>query len=179
MWRHFGAPYTTCDTKYDGVDQIAQVITQIEQVVKTKRANRRILQVAWDPSALPQMALPPCHVLAQWHVDGNFLSCELYQRSGDLGLGIPFNIASYSAKTHLIAKRTGLIAKELIHHIGNAHVYENHVDALLKQVKREPYKFPTLEIKGRLDTYLKEITAQNFKLHNYKYHEPICMEMSI
>ena len=124
QWRHFNAPYLDCDIDYrgEGVDQLKY----IENMLKNEetRNSRRILMSAWNPCQIPQMALPPCHVLSQFHVtEGNKLSCSVYQRSADVGLGLPFNIASYSFLTHLLAKHCDLEASELIHTIGDAHIY--------------------------------------------------------
>lgn len=122
------------------------------------------------------MALPPCHVLSQFHVLNNDkLYYTLYQRSGDVGLGVPFNIASYSFLTHMIAKVCNLKATELTHYIGNAHIYESHIEPLKKQLEREPYRFPKLHIndKSNIDGFCLE----DFSLENYKYYPSIKMEM--
>ena len=136
QWRHFNAKYTDCDEDYtgQGVDQLQNVIDMLKD--PNERKSRRIIMSAWNPLQLDEMALPPCHILCQFHVMGeDELSCSLYQRSGDVGLGIPFNIASYSFLTHLLAVHCQLKPKEFIHHIGNAHIYEDHVRPLLKQTK--------------------------------------------
>jgi len=123
------------------------------------------------------MAQPPCYVLAQFNVvEGNKLSCSLYQRSGDVGLGVPFNIASYSFLTHLIAKHCKLEATELIHYLGNCHIYENHIEQLKIQIKREPFDFPKiifLNIKENIEDY----TLDDIEIVDYKYHENINMVM--
>uniref|UniRef100_A0A915EIP7 Thymidylate synthase n=1 Tax=Ditylenchus dipsaci TaxID=166011 RepID=A0A915EIP7_9BILA len=128
QWRHFGAEYHGPDADYTnkGVDQLAQVIEQI----KTDPESRRIILCAWNVADVPEMALPPCHTLVQFYVANGELSCQLYQRSGDMGLGVPFNIASYSLLTHMIAHVTNLKPGEFIHTLGDAHIYQNHVDAL-------------------------------------------------
>jgi thymidylate synthase len=166
QWRHFGAPYWGQDIPIndrgaprrgsddydpedgvvatDGVDQLANVV----HLIKTDPTSRRIVMSAWNPLDLDRMALPPCHVLCQFYVDveRKTLSCQVYQRSGDLGLGVPFNIASYALLTHMIAHVCGLQGGELVHTLGDAHVYVNHVEALQEQLAREPRAFPTLEL---------------------------------
>ena len=153
QWRFYNAKYSNCYTDYsnNGVDQLQNVIDGIKESKKTGISSRRLILNAWNPEQLDEMALPPCHVLSQYFVQDNKLSCALYQRSGDVGLGIPFNIASYSFLTHILAKHCGLEANEFIHFIGNAHIYEDHVGALWGQSIRKPYDEPTLEIKERYD----------------------------
>ena len=141
--------YTNCDADYSekGVDQLQYIIDQLKG--KETRFSRRLVMSAWNPCQIDEMALPPCHIMAQFHVSGeggNRLSCILYQRSGDVGLGVPFNIASYSFLTHLIAHHCGLEAHEFIYHIGNAHIYDDHLGVLKEQIERIPYEFPTLTI---------------------------------
>ncbi|KAJ1540251.1 Thymidylate synthase [Nowakowskiella sp. JEL0078] len=153
QWRHFGAEYRGADANYDGqgVDQIRDVI---EKIVNDP-FSRRIMLSAWNPSDLKKMALPPCHLLSQFFVSPStnpaderpVLSCQFYQRSCDMGLGVPFNIASYSLLTIMIAHVTGCQPGELIHVMGDAHVYCNHIDGLKAQLEREPREFPKLFIK--------------------------------
>ena len=141
QWRHFGADYTTMHADYtnQGFDQLAEVIKQL----KTNPTSRRILMSAWNASDLTKMALPPCHILAQFYVTAdNKLSCQMYQRSCDMGLGVPFNIASYSLLTCMLAQVCGLKRGEFIHCLGDAHVYKNHVEPLMEQLKRHPMPFP-------------------------------------
>jgi thymidylate synthase len=136
QWRHFGADYTDCDANYTGkgVDQLAEVIDKI----KNNPTDRRIIMSAWNPKDLPLMALPPCHMFCQFYVSmpsstsnsRKQLSCHMYQRSCDLGLGVPFNIASYALLTHMIAKVTDCEASELTLAMGDAHVYRDHVEPL-------------------------------------------------
>ena len=122
------------------------------------------------------MALPPCHVLMQFNVVDDELSCSLYQRSGDLGLGVPFNILSYSALTHLIAHHCNLKAKEFIYHIGNAHIYDDHLESLLLQVEKEPYEFAKINIINHYDS-IYEYTINDLNIVNYKSHNPIVLKM--
>jgi thymidylate synthase len=141
-----------------------------------ERFSRRLILSAWNVEQLNQMALPPCHVLSQFHVlDKDKLYCTLYQRSGDVGLGVPFNIASYSFLTHMIADICDLKATELTHYIGNAHIYENHVEALKNQVDREPYDFPIVKLKSK--KHIDNFTLSDIDLVNYKYYPSIKMDM--
>ena len=123
------------------------------------------------------MALPPCHVLFQFHVTrNNKLSCTLYQRSGDVGLGVPFNIFSYSAFTFLIAKHCGLEPYEFIYYLGNTHIYSEHEEILKSQINRVPYEFPTMEIK-EIKENINDYTIDDFIIKDYKFHETIKMNM--
>ena len=144
QWRHFGAEYDTCHSDYagKGKDQLAEVIHKI----KHNPDDRRIIMSAWNPLALDEMALPPCHVMCQFYVANGELSCQMYQRSCDMGLGVPFNIASYSLLTVIIAHMTGLKPGDFIHTMGDAHVYSNHVEPLKEQLERSPRPFPTLKV---------------------------------
>jgi thymidylate synthase len=177
QWRHFNAAYSDCDADYNGkgVDQLLQIIEQLKN--PETRTSRRMVMTAWNPCQLDEMALPPCHILCQFNVhDGNKLSCALYQRSGDVGLGVPFNIASYSALTHIIAKHCDLEACEFIYHLGNAHIYEEHIDPLIKQLERTPYEFPRVEIcekREKIENYI----MNDIKIKDYKSHDIISMKM--
>ena len=177
QWRFYNAKYDNCDTDYTGkgVDQLQNVIDGINETKKTGISSRRLLLSTWNPEQLDEMALPPCHVLSQFFVHDNTLSCALYQRSGDVGLGIPFNIASYGFLTHLLAKHCELEAKEFIHFIGNAHIYEDHIPSLMHQINREPLAEPNVEIqrKGDINDYL----FNDFKINDYKHYGGIKMDM--
>ena len=182
QWRHFNAPYIGCDADYSGkgVDQLRQIIDVLKNPDPVARASRRLVLSAWNPCQLDEMALPPCHVLMQFNVsDGNKLSCALYQRSGDVGLGVPFNIASYSALTHIIAKHTGLEADEFVYHLGNAHIYEEHIDALRGQLSRKPYEFARIDIDETNENRekIENYRIEDIKLVDYKSHEMIPMKM--
>ncbi len=124
------------------------------------------------------MALPPCHLLAQFYVAGGELSCAMYQRSGDMGLGVPFNIASYALLTRLLAHVCGLGAGELVHVVGDAHVYANHVEPLKEQLEREPRPFPTLTIDPAV-TDIEAVRFEHLTVHGYDPHPPIKMEMAV
>jgi thymidylate synthase len=154
------------------IDQLMDVINQI----KGDPTSRRLLVSAWNVGAIPDMALPPCHVMFQFYVrDGKFLDCQLYQRSGDMFLGVPFNIASYALLTHLIAAITGLKPGRFIHVIGDAHIYNNHVVQVEEQLSREDRPLPTLEIStSHADpTYFSDpakFTADQITLIGYNPH---------
>jgi len=177
QWRFFNADYTSCDDDYSGkgVDQLQNIIDMLKD--PKQRSSRRMIMSAWNPCQLNEMALPPCHVLAQFNVlSGNKLSCSLYQRSGDVGLGVPFNIASYSFLTHILATHCGLEAHEFIYHLGNCHIYDDHIEALSEQVKRTPYVFPKLTISSK-KTNINDYEVTDFIIEDYKFHSAIKMEM--
>ena len=174
QWRHFNAAYKG-PKKDSGIDQLQYVIDKLKH--PQERYSRRIIMSAWNPEQLDEMALPPCHVLCQFNVSGNKLSCSLYQRSGDMGLGVPFNVASYSFLTHLLAAHCGLVAHEFIHFLGNAHIYMNHVDALSTQIKRTPYPFPTVSIATLRDT-IDDYVLSDFIVKDYVSHDTLPMEMT-
>lgn len=176
QWRHFNAPYLDCDTDYSnqGIDQIQYIIDCLKDPVK--KYSRRLVLSSWNPCQLNQMSLPPCHILMQFNVANDELSCSLYQRSADLGLGVPFNILSYCALTHLIAHHCHLKAKEFIYHIGNAHIYDDHYDALLEQVEKEPYEFAKININHRYES-INEYVLKDIDILHYKSHDPIVLKM--
>tara|TARA_B100001094_G_scaffold208759_1_gene202691 strand:- start:2180 stop:3097 length:918 start_codon:yes stop_codon:yes gene_type:complete len=177
QWRFFNAEYSNCDDNYEGkgVDQLDYIIKQLKD--PKERYSRRLLMSAWNPCQLDEMALPPCHVLVQFNVlPGDKLSCSLYQRSGDVGLGVPFNIASYSFLTHLIALHCGLNAHEFCYYLGNCHIYDDHIDQLKVQRTKEPYEFPKLLIKNIKDN-INDYTIDDFEIINYTSHETIKMNM--
>ena len=181
QWRHFNAKYDSCVTDYfnldkdRGVDQLQYVIDQLKN--PETRNSRRIILSAWNPQQLDEMALPPCHILAQFNVSQDkYLSCALYQRSGDIGLGVPFNIASYSFLTHLLAHHCGLEAKEFIHFIGNAHIYDDHIDSLKEQIGRIPFDTPKLLIKNKYDN-INDYKLEDFEIMNYQCHDVVKMKM--
>jgi thymidylate synthase len=177
QWRFFNAEYTDCNTNYEskGVDQLAYVINQLKN--PETRSSRRILMSAWNPCQLDEMALPPCHVLCQFNVIGNKLSCSLYQRSGDIGLGVPFNIASYCFLTHLLAHHCGLEAHEFVYYLGNVHIYDDHVDVLREQITREPFDFPNVVINCDVKSKIEDYTEKDFNIVEYNHHKRIVMEM--
>lgn len=133
QWRHFGAEYKTCHDDYtgQGIDQLNQVIERI----RNNPYDRRIIMSAWNVMDIPKMALPPCHCFVQFYVANGELSCQLYQRAADMGIGTPFNIASYALLTHMIAHVTGLKPGDFIHSLGDSHVYLTHIEPLKEQVR--------------------------------------------
>lgn len=177
QWRHFNAEYNNCHTDYSdkGIDQLEKVIKALKD--PTEKWSRRIVMSAWNPNQLDEMALPPCHVLVQFNViPPNKLSCSLYQRSGDIGLGVPFNIASYSFLTHLLAHHCDLVPLEFNYHLGNCHIYDDHIDALREQILREPFPFPRLSITNKYDN-IEKYESTDFHVRDYNCHKPIIMEM--
>ncbi|CCW61083.1 unnamed protein product [Phytomonas sp. EM1] len=178
QWRHFGAEYTNHKANYDGkgVDQIKYIV----ETLKTNPNDRRMLFIAWNPCALHRMALPPCHLLGQFYVNPatKELSCMLYQRSCDMGLGVPFNIASYALLTVLIAKATGLKPGELVHTLGDAHIYKNHVSALKEQLKRVPRPFPIL-VFHKDHEYLEDYEVEDMEVVDYNPYTAIKMDMAV
>ena len=161
QWRSWPTP--------DGqhIDQITQVVEQI----KTNPDSRRLLVSAWNVGEISQMALPPCHLLFQFYVADGKLSCLLYQRSCDLFLGVPFNIASYALLTHMVAAQTGLEVGEFIWTGGDCHIYDNHREQVELQLTRNPYPFPTLELAPRNSIF--DYQFADFTIQNYQHHAKI------
>ncbi|XP_053268843.1 thymidylate synthase [Pleuronectes platessa] len=176
QWRHFGAEYSTMNADYtgQGVDQLQNVIDTIQK----NPEDRRIIMCAWNPKDLPLMALPPCHALCQFYVCDGELSCQLYQRSGDMGLGVPFNIASYALLTYMIAHITGLKPGDFVHTLGDAHVYVNHIEPLKIQLQREIRPFPKLKILRKVER-IDDFRAEDFEICDYNPHPPIKMQMAV
>ena len=180
QWRHFNAEYKGCDADYSGqgVDQIKNIINELK--TPEGRASRRLVMTAWNPCQLDEMALPPCHILTQFNVrEGKYLSCAMYQRSCDMGLGVPFNIASYSFLTHILAKHCDLEADEFVYFLGNAHVYESHVEPLMRQMEREPFDFPMLKIKDKHEK-IEDYTTDDIEwITPYKHQDTVVMKMCV
>lgn len=162
----YGKQWRAWETK-DGkvIDQISELIEQI----KTNPNSRRLLVSAWNVGDVDKMALPPCHVLFQFYVANNKLSCQLYQRSADIFLGVPFNIASYAILTHMIAQVCNLEVGDFVHTFGDAHLYTNHFDQARLQLSRSPYPLPELklnkEIKNIFDFRFEDIEIINYQSH--------------
>ncbi|MDQ3633762.1 MAG: thymidylate synthase [Acidobacteriota bacterium] len=156
------------------IDQISQVVDQI----KTNPYSRRLIVSAWNVGELDKMALMPCHVLFQFYVDDGKLSCQLYQRSCDSFLGLPFNIVSYSILTHLVAEQCGLKVGDFVWTGGDVHIYLNHIEQTKKQLSREPYPLPQLIIKSKPDSIF-DYEFEDFEIENYKSHPSISAPISV
>lgn len=168
QWRSWGAP--------DGrsIDQISQVVEQI----RSNPDSRRLLVSAWNVAELDRMALPPCHVMFQFYVAGGRLSCQLYQRSADVFIGVPFNIASYALLTMMVAQVCALEPGEFVHTLGDAHIYRNHFEQVKTQLGREPYPSPQM----RLNPQVKSLFAfryEDFSLENYQAHPHIAADVAV
>ena len=193
QWRHFGADYVDAKTDYTGkgVDQVAEIIHKL----RTNPYDRRMVLSAWNPRDLKLMALPPCHMFAQFYVSypgreqaaeepagekpKGHLHCQLYQRSCDMGLGVPFNIASYALLTHMLAHVCDLVPGTFSHVMGDAHIYVDHIDALKTQLEREPRAFPELEIARPKGGEIDGWKAEDFVIKGYEPHKSIPMKMSV
>jgi len=168
QWRSWAAP--------DGrvIDQIAGVVASI----RANPASRRHVVSAWNPADIGSMALPPCHCLFQFHVaGGGRLSCQLYQRSADVFLGVPFNIASYALLTAMVAQATGLEAGEFVHTLGDAHLYLNHLDQAALQLAREPLAPPTLRLAAKTDLFA--FAPEDVSLQGYRAHPAIAAPIAV
>ncbi len=165
----YGSQWRSWPTQ-DGrsIDQIAAVI----QRIRSEPTSRRLIVSAWNVAEVDSMALPPCHTLFQFYVAGGRLSCQLYQRSGDLFLGVPFNIASYSLLLMMVAQACGLEAGEFVHTFGDAHLYSNHVDQAREQLTREPRPLPRMQLNPEVGSVF-DFTLDDFELVGYEPHPPI------
>lgn len=150
------------------IDQLKDVI----EMIKTNPDSRRLIVTAWNPEDVPTVALPPCHTLFQFYVADGKLSCQLYQRSADIFLGVPFNIASYALLTHLIAHETGLEVGEFVHTLGDAHLYSNHLDQMAEQLTREPKPFPNVVLNTK-KTSIFDFEMDDIQIENYNPHPSI------
>ncbi len=169
QWRNFGATLQPDGTyARDGVDQLAKVVSTIRE----RPDSRRLIVSGWNPREAEQVALPPCHTMFQFYVQDGALSCQLYQRSGDVFLGVPFNIASYALLTMMIAQACDLAPGEFVHTLGDAHLYSNHVEQAKLQLSREPRPLPRM----RIDPSVKDVFAfrfEHFTLEGYDPHPAI------
>ena len=161
-----------------------KVVDQLQNAINLIRENpesRRIMVNAWNAAEIGTLdvALPPCHNFFQFYVAEGKLSLQMYQRSCDMFLGVPLNIASYSVLLHMVAKITNLIPNEFIHVLGDAHIYLNHLDAVKKQLPRKPYPLPKLRIKDRGQTEIDDFEMDDFELINYQHHDTIRAEMAV
>ena len=162
QWRSWPTPYG------ETIDQMAEVV----EAIRTNPDSRRLIVTAWNPGQIDEMALPPCHLLFQFYVADGRLSCQLYQRSGDLFLGVPFNIASYALLTHMVAQVTGLEPGEFVHTLGDAHLYRNHEEQARTQLAREPLPLPTLRLNPAVDD-LFAFAFEDITLEGYESHPAI------
>lgn len=168
QWRSWPTP------KGEHVDQISKAIDQI----KNNPLSRRIIVSAWNVGQLEEMNLPPCHILFQFYVNDGKLSCQLYQRSADIFLGVPFNIASYALLTMMMAQVTGLQPGDFVHTLGDAHIYNNHLEQVKLQLTREPYPLPQMKINPEV-TSIFDFKYEDFELVNYQAHPHIKGKVSV
>lgn len=180
QWRHWNAPYIGKNNEYypdkykdQGIDQLQEII----KMIKTDDTSRRMILSAWNPQQLNEMALPPCHIMCQFNVCGDYLDCHMYQRSADVFLGLPFNITSYSVLTHLIASTCNKKARNLHVSIGDAHIYKNHISQVKTQLSRNYYTPPQIEInkKSNIDEY----TYDDIQVIDYNSHPTIKAPMAV
>ncbi len=174
QWRHWQGPQGE-------VDQVANLIGGIRKVIANPNASeaRRLIITAWNPADMPDPKVPTgCHTLVQFNVTEGRLSSQLYQRSADMFLGVPFNIASYALFTHILAKLAGLGVGEYVHTFGDAHIYDNHFEAVDEQLRREPYPLPRLEIVGEIPS-IDQLSAEQFRLIDYKSHGRLPGEVAV
>jgi len=177
-WRHYGAEYIDCHTDYTGkgIDQIEYIINEI----KSNPVSRRLILNGWDSTKILKGILPPCHLLAQFYVDGDKLSCQMYQRSADFFLGVPFNIFSYTVLTYIIAMKTGLKPHRLIMVFGDTHIYQNHIEQTVEQVNRSILSKPVLFLDDSIKNKdFDEITVDDFNIVGYFPHPSIKAIMSV
>ena len=181
QWRHWGAPFRTHskdkhvvepEREGPGIDQIKQAI----ELIRKDPTSRRIIVSAWNVADIPHMALPPCHAFFQFYVGRGRLDMQLYQRSADVALGVPFNIASYALLLMLVAQECDLTPGVFVHTLGDAHIYLNHIEGLKQQLTREPYPLPRVEIAKKP---MDEITFEDIKLLDYQHHPFIKFAVSV
>lgn len=176
LGRIYGVQWRSWRTFYSDIprDQISDIIERI----KKDPYDRRLVITAWNPEDLDRMALPPCHVLSQFFVANGTLSLQMYQRSGDMFLGVPFNIASYSLLLHMVAQVTGLKAGEFIHTLGDAHIYHNHFVQVKEQLLREPYPLPKLRLNPTIKN-IDDFKMEDIELIDYQCHPAIKAPMAL
>jgi len=170
QWRHWDKH----------IDQLYDCIENIKKVKKdpTLSIARRLIVTAWNPGDIENMALPPCHMFFQFNVNGGYLDLQMYQRSCDFFLGVPFNISSYALLLHMTAQVTGLKAGDFIHTLGDAHIYHNHWEQVFTQIKRAPYPLPTLKLNPEVDD-IGDFKMEDIELKDYQYHPFIKAEMAV
>jgi thymidylate synthase len=178
QWRRWQSPDVVLEGPNKLVQKEVDQLLNLVEGIKNDPYGRRHIISAWNPGELDKMALPPCHTFAQFYVADNKLSCQMYQRSADFFLGVPFNIASYSLFTHMIAQVCNLEVGEFIHTIGDGHIYTNHVEQVKEQLSREPYASPVLKINPDVKDITK-FTMEDFELVGYDHHPAIKADMAV
>lgn len=176
QWRHWNAKYNGCDSNYKdkGIDQLKNCI----ELINKNSKSRRIIFTGWNPEQLNEMSLPPCHVLYQFYVSRErTLSCQMYQRSADAFLGLPFNIASTALLTTILAHFCGLMPGKITICLGDIHIYNEHKQAVEKQLKNAPYKFPQIRINQEIPDKIEDYSFSSFEIHNYQHHGHIKAKM--
>jgi thymidylate synthase len=171
----YGQQWRSWPSRDGGV--IDQIADTVERIKKTPD-SRRLLVTAWNPADVDKMALPPCHCLFQFYVANGKLSCQMYQRSADIFLGVPFNIASYAMLTHMMAHVTGLKVGEFVHTLGDAHIYLNHLEQIDEQLSRTPYALPRLVMKRDVKA-IDEFRYEDFEIVNYQTHPHISAPVAV
>jgi thymidylate synthase len=175
QWRRWRAPLVRINkVVLQNCDQLLSLI----EGIKADPYSRRHIITAWNPGELELMALPPCHMMAQFYVNNGRLSCQMYQRSADMFLGVPFNIASYALFTHMIAQVCNLEVGELIITIGDAHIYSNHIEQVTEQLKRKPLPLPTLKLNPEIEV-ITDFDMTDIELVDYQSHEAIAAPMAV
>ncbi len=173
-WGDLGPTYGKQWRDFEGVDQLQEII----QRIKDKPNDRRLIISAWNPERVPQMALPPCHMMFQFYVADGKLSCQMYQRSADVFLGVPFNIASYALLTHMVAQVCKLEVGEFIHTFGDVHIYNNHIEQVKEQLRRDPKPLPTLKLNPEI-TDITQFAYKDIEVIGYESHPPIKAKVSV
>jgi len=171
-WDKYEPSQTNSSFHHSNINQIQNVI----ELIKTNPNSRRMVVSAWNPAVLDKIALPSCHVFFMFNVTNGKLNCHLTQRSGDIALGIPFNLACYATLTEMIAMETGLEVGEFSHYINDAHIYENHIEGLKEQLTRKPLPLPTIEI---ADKSFWDLKFEDFILNNYQHHPAIKFHVAV
>lgn len=175
QWRKWGQEIDSMGERFGGIDQIADIVRRIKETPEC----RRIILNAWNVSQLSEMALPPCHLMAQFYVSkGEYLDCQMYQRSADVFLGVPFNIASYALLTHMIAHVTGLKPGVFTHIFGDVHIYNNHFEQVKQQLARPPYDPPSIRLNPEVKN-IDDFTFDDIELLDYDCHPAIKAEVSV
>lgn len=175
QWRRWRKPLIRINkVVLQNHDQLLELVENL----KNDPYSRRHILTAWNPGEIELMALPPCHMMSQFYVNNGKLSCQMYQRSADMFLGLPFNIASYALFTHMLAQVCNFEVDELSIVVGDAHIYKNHIDQVKEQISRKPLKWPTLKLNSSIQT-ITDFTMDDVELLNYVSHEPIKAQMAV